>query len=127
MGEIASARITVQAYFQKLFYENQGGSRLCFVYNYEGKKCGRGILDFKDSESRARGECRGLWVTERRERIFEYFDRDHAAPPTYVLYFLIVEPVSNALVDNCWRRIGLGWVMQQERGVRTQRSEFILV
>jgi hypothetical protein len=126
MGEIASARITVQAYFQKLFYEIQG-TRLCFVYNYEGKKCGRGILDFKHGESGAREECGGLWVTERPVWPFEYFDRDHVPPPTYVLYFLIIECVSDAPVDNCWRRIGLGWDMQRKTAFGTQRSEFMLV
>ncbi|KAH8647038.1 heterokaryon incompatibility protein-domain-containing protein [Tricladium varicosporioides] len=127
MGEIASAKIMVQAYFQKLFYETQRGTRSCFLYDDEGKRCGSGILDFKDGESGAREECGGLWVTERRVWTFEYFDWDHTAPPAYLLHFLIIERVYDAVAGNCWRRIGLGWAMQWRTGFGTQRSDIVLV
>jgi len=126
MGEIASARITVQAYFQKLVYEIQLGTRRCFVYNDEGKRCGSGIFDFKDGEPRARKECGGLWVMQRRMWGLEYFDQDYPLPPTYLLYFLIVERVSDAVVENCWRRIGLGWAIPQEMGFGTQQLDIVL-
>src|SRR4051812_29794024 len=127
MGKIASARITVQTYFQNLFYESQRGTRICFVYDDEGKRCGSGILDFKDGESGPREECGGLWVTEGHLGIFEYFNRGRASPLTYLLYFLIVERVPDAVVENCWRRIGLGWTMEWKPGFGTLRSDIVLV
>ncbi len=124
MGKIARAIITVQAYMQRLSYKREDGTRRCSIFDINGQLCGNGILDATDDETGVRKECAGIWVTERR---FKMYDPEVPVPATYILYFLIVVPVPDTMTENCWRRIGLGWTPRWQVIFAFEKSNIGLV
>ncbi|KAF2187297.1 HET-domain-containing protein [Zopfia rhizophila CBS 207.26] len=101
LGEVLSAVITVQAFFYRLTYESEAGTKNCTVYGSGGDGFGKGILDAFDEEPGFRKQCAGLCIARRRRGVSR-------GPAPTVTYFLVVVPVLNA-GEECWKRVGLAW------------------
>jgi hypothetical protein len=95
-GEILFASITIKAHFYKISYESEVGSRKCSIYDTEGSRFGRGILDASDEEPGVRRQCAAICVRQQNS----------------VPIFLIVIPAQDTVGENCWRRIGIAWANQ---------------
>ena len=110
LGEIQSAVLTIRASFYRIHYDGEPGSRRCIIYDAEGKRIGRGMLDSIDENPRDRIQAAAACVAQRSTQVSHHNIVEHEICTAYLL---ILTPAPTVDGEERWRRLGLAWTTQR--------------